>query len=193
MGAGASSEKPSQLDNPRQQPSSDEGGLQKVDIRLPFSQFRELYTLKNYWKVIRRTEKESGKSMFAKYLKQNPENVKLYPKLKNVDISKITPDTADAGFETMAANYLKVFDDVITAVEETPADCSDACSRLIAVGKIHRAKVSGMSATQFQDMEKPFIETVSEILQDRFNEKVENLFRKFFQFCLKYLSEGLNS
>lgn len=39
-------------------------------------------------------------------------------------------------------SFLKVFDDVITTVEEKPADVSDACSRLTAVGKMHRAKVN---------------------------------------------------
>ncbi|CEF69028.1 Globin family and Globin-like domain and Globin, structural domain-containing protein [Strongyloides ratti] len=172
---------------------SPEPSLKQLDSRIGLQSYRDFYSLKNYWKAIDRKRSEASYIFFSKYLKQNPENIKLYPKLKNVDITKLSPETADPGFETMAANYLKLFDDVITAVEETPADCSDACSRLIAVGKIHRAKVSTMSATQFQDMEKPFIDTISEILQDRFNDKVENLFRKFFQFCLKYLIEGLNS
>uniref|UniRef100_A0A0K0E293 GLOBIN domain-containing protein n=1 Tax=Strongyloides stercoralis TaxID=6248 RepID=A0A0K0E293_STRER len=172
---------------------SPEPSLKQLDSRIGLQSYRDFYSLKNYWKAIDRKRSDASYIFFSTYLKQNPENVKLYPKLKNIDITKLTPDTADAGFETMAANYLKVFDDVITAVEETPADCSDACSRLVAIGKTHRAKVSTMSATQFQDMEKPFIDTISEILQDRYNDKVENLFRKFFQFCLKYLIEGLNS
>uniref|UniRef100_A0A0N4ZLN7 GLOBIN domain-containing protein n=1 Tax=Parastrongyloides trichosuri TaxID=131310 RepID=A0A0N4ZLN7_PARTI len=172
---------------------SPEPSLKQLDARMGLQSYRDFYSLKNYWKAVDRKKSEAAYLFFLSYLKQNPDNVKLYPKLKNVDINKISQDTADPGFETMAANYLKLFDDVITAVEETPADCSDACSRLIAVGKIHRAKVSGITATQFQDMEKPFIDTISEILQDRFNDKAENLFRKFFQFCLKYLIEGLNS
>ena len=49
-----------------------------------------------------------------------------------------------------------------------------------------------MKAEAFQTMEEPFLHMVKEILQDRFNEKAETLFRKFFQFCLKYLLEGFN-
>ncbi|VDO93679.1 unnamed protein product [Heligmosomoides polygyrus] len=37
-----------------------------VDSRLPYPNFRELFTLKNYWKTIRRTDKECGKTMLAK-------------------------------------------------------------------------------------------------------------------------------
>lgn len=87
---------------------------------------------------------------------------------------------------------LQVFDDVISAVEEKPGDVQQACDRLAAVGKMHRTKVSGMEASAFQTMEEPFLFMVSDVLQDRYNEKAETLFRKFFQFCLKYLLEGFN-
>uniref|UniRef100_A0A0R3RU12 GLOBIN domain-containing protein n=1 Tax=Elaeophora elaphi TaxID=1147741 RepID=A0A0R3RU12_9BILA len=128
-----------------------------------------------------------------RYLKQNPDNKEKYPKLKNIDVNAVDYTTVDSGFETVAANYLKVFDDVITTVEEKPADVSDACSRLTAVGKMHRTKVNGMDGSEFQLMEEPFLHMISEILQDRYNDKAENLFRKFYQFCLKYILEGFNS
>ncbi|VDO56664.1 unnamed protein product [Haemonchus placei] len=37
-----------------------------VDSRLPYPNFRELFTLKNYWKTIRRNEKDSGKLLLAR-------------------------------------------------------------------------------------------------------------------------------
>lgn len=42
-----------------------------VDNRLPFSQFRELYTLKNYFKTVRRNEKQCAKFMYYKYINFN--------------------------------------------------------------------------------------------------------------------------
>ncbi|EPB67798.1 hypothetical protein ANCCEY_13112 [Ancylostoma ceylanicum] len=127
-----------------------------------------------------------------RYLNQHPENTSKYPKLKNVDGATVDVSCNNPGFETVAANYLKVFDDVISAVEEKPGDVQPACDRLVAVGKMHRSKVSDMQNSAFQDMEEPFLNMVKEALQDRFNEKAEGLFRKFFQFCLKYLLEGFN-
>ncbi|VDM81147.1 unnamed protein product, partial [Strongylus vulgaris] len=56
------------------------------------------------------------------YLNQHPESTSLYPKLKNIDGSTVDVSCNNPGFETVAANYLKVFDDVITAVEEKPGD-----------------------------------------------------------------------
>ncbi|RCN25595.1 hypothetical protein ANCCAN_28691, partial [Ancylostoma caninum] len=87
----------------------------------------------------------------------------------------------------------QVFDDVISAVEEKPGDVQPACDKLTAVGKMHKAKASQIEHKCFQAMEEPFLHMVKEVLQDRFNEKAEGLFRKFFSFCLKYLLEGFNS
>ncbi|KJH43422.1 globin [Dictyocaulus viviparus] len=163
-----------------------------VDSRLPYPNFRELFTLKNYWKSVRRNDKECGKLLLSKYLNQNPENTSLYAKLKNIDGATVDSSCSNPGFEAVAGSYLQVFDDVISAVEEKPSDVQAACDRLIAVGKMHRVKVSSMQSSAFQKMEEAFLFMVKEALQDRFNEKAEGLFRKFFQFCLKYLLEGFN-
>ncbi|VDM59220.1 unnamed protein product [Angiostrongylus costaricensis] len=129
----------------------------------------------------------------SRYLNLNPENKKLYTKLKNIEASSVDRTCSDPGFEAVAAAYLKVFDDVITTVEEKPSDVQPACDRLAAIGRMHRAKASNIPNNAFEEMEEPFVHMVKDILQDRFNDKAEILFRKFFQFCLKYLLEGLNS
>ncbi|KJH53615.1 hypothetical protein DICVIV_00043 [Dictyocaulus viviparus] len=129
---------------------------------------------------------------FYRYLNTNRENKKLYAKLKNVDESKLDMTCSDPGFETVSAAYLKVFDSIIATIEEKPGDVQSACDQLIAIGKMHRLKVPNMDSGKFRVMEEPFIFMVKEVLQDRFNEKAEGLFRTFFQFCLKYLTDGFN-
>ena len=141
-----------------------------------------------------------------RYLKANPANVSKYPKLSKIEIDSIGPECEDKGFETMADQYLKVspstlppkvrnesfilqvFDDVIAMVEESPADASGAITRLNAVGKKHRP--FGLKYDDFQKLEEPFLSMVGELLGDRYTDKAENLFRKFFQFCLRYIVEG---
>ena len=39
----------------------------EFDSCLPYTNFRDLFTLKNYWKVVRRNERESGKALVSKY------------------------------------------------------------------------------------------------------------------------------
>ncbi|KHJ91290.1 hypothetical protein OESDEN_08849 [Oesophagostomum dentatum] len=86
----------------------------------------------------------------VKYLNQHPEYTNLYPKLKSVDGATVDATCNNPGFETVAANYLQVFDDVITAVEEKPGDVQTACDRLVAVGKMHRSKVDSASFPLFR-------------------------------------------
>uniref|UniRef100_A0A1I7YIN6 GLOBIN domain-containing protein n=2 Tax=Steinernema glaseri TaxID=37863 RepID=A0A1I7YIN6_9BILA len=129
--------------------------------------------------------------VLCRYLMDNPDNVALYPKLKGVDPKSLSGST-DTNVENVAKQYVQVFDDVISSVEANPADATEACKRLNSVGKLHRVKVSGMESTHFQALEQPFLYMVSEVLQDRFTDKAEQLFKKFFQFCLQYLTEGFN-
>lgn len=166
--------------------------VKQLDRRVGLETYRDFFTLKNYWKAVDRKRADAGNLFFQRYLNQNADAKGKYPKLKNVDASTVDSASNDPGFEAVAGAYLKVFDDVISAVEEKPGDVQQACDRLAAVGKMHRTKVSGMEASAFQTMEEPFLFMVSDVLQDRYNEKAETLFRKFFQFCLKYLLEGFN-
>nr|CAD2198439.1 unnamed protein product [Meloidogyne enterolobii] len=162
-----------------------------LDSRLCMDCYRDFYTVKNYWKTVVRRWKEACGLFMHRYLKMCPEAKSKYPKLASLDIT--SPECSDPAFEGMASNYLKVFDEVITSVEQTPADASSACQRLNSVGKMHRNKVNGMKFDDFQQLEAPFLFMMSEVLQDRYNEKAEMLFKKFFQFCLRFILEGFNS
>ncbi len=115
-----------------------------------------------------------------------------YPKLRNFTLPNSPEACTDSNFEAVAGLYIKLFDEVIGTIEETPADVSSACQRLQQVGKLHRTRVAGMKAGDFQQLEAPFLYMVGEALQDRYNDKAETLFRKFFQFTVKYLQEGFN-
>lgn len=75
MGSGSSSPKVRQDSGVKQSPKqnghaadengAENGGVPQVDSRLPYN-FRDLYTLKNYWKTIRRNEKDCAKVILAK-------------------------------------------------------------------------------------------------------------------------------
>jgi len=164
-----------------------------LDARIPLDSYRDFFTLKNYWKTVDRKRAEAGNCLLHRYLAQHPEQKTRYAKLKGVDLTSVDTAASNPTFEAVAGAYLKVFDDVIAAVEAKPNDANEACNRLSQVGKMHRTKVSDMDSGLFQMLEEPFLHMVSDILQDRYNEKAETLFRKFYQFCLKYLVEGFNS
>ena len=176
---------------------------QKLDARLPYSGFRDFFTLKNYWKTVRRNEKGCAMRLlyeygvlgcylglwgitrgqeeeisnnstapissthYFRYFKASPDNVAKYGKLKSFTLPNSVDKCTDSHFEAVAMSYLKLFDEVIGAIEETPADASSACQRLQQIGRMHRTKVSGMKPDDFQQMETPFLHMVEEALQDR--------------------------
>lgn len=64
MGSGSSAQaQKQQIETKRA--VADETIETKCDPRLPYANFRELFTLKNYWKTIRRNDKDCAKTMFA--------------------------------------------------------------------------------------------------------------------------------
>jgi hypothetical protein len=168
-----------------------DSAVKQLDKRIGMDGYRDFYTVKNYWKTVDRNRKHAAGLFFYRYLKANPANVSRYPKLSKIEIDSIGPDCEDKGFETMANLYLKVFDDVIVVVEESPADCSSAIKKLNTLGKTHRP--FGLKYDDFQKLEEPFLSMVGELLGDRYTDKAENLFRKFFQFCLRYIVEGFQT
>ncbi|KAI6186694.1 Globin [Aphelenchoides besseyi] len=173
-------------------PDPCDGPVKTLDKRVGMDSFRDFFTCKNFWKTVRRNQQQCGKTMFAQFLKSNPGHRSRYAKLKNAP-EEITAQCSDTGFETLSAQYLKVFDDVITALEEQSEDASEAIKILTSIGKMHRSKGVQMQLDDFRQMEEPFLKMVSDVLMDRYNDKAEMLFRKFFEFCLKYLKEGFSS
>jgi len=187
-GAGAGAGETVPLD-----PSAKDDTQKQLDARLPFANYREFFTLKNYWKAVGRREKECAKALLYKFIMDNPTYGERYKKLKSLNMADREQVMASTGFEKLSLEYLQLFDDVINSVEASPSDASHACSTLKDIGKQHKQYCSGMDSSVFQSMEEPFMKMVEMVLDDRYNDKSETLFRKFFQFCLKYLVEGFNS
>lgn len=63
MGSGASSAKAPKAPAGNEPPVAE---TPTVDSRLPYPNFRELYTLKNYWKTVKRNDSECAKQMVAR-------------------------------------------------------------------------------------------------------------------------------
>jgi hypothetical protein len=45
--------------------AAETNAVPKLDSRLPFTNYRDFYSFKNYWKTIKRNDVECGKNMFA--------------------------------------------------------------------------------------------------------------------------------
>ncbi|KFD52354.1 hypothetical protein M514_06735 [Trichuris suis] len=175
------------LANAQQQQS----GVPQLDKQLPFANYREWYNFKNFWKTVQRNKDNCAKLMFFKYLEQNPDLLQAYAKLRNMEMSEeVAFNNSD--FEHLANQYLDVFDEAITTIESNPGDVSSVVEELQNVGKRHK-RISCIEASSFAKLQEGFMEMARQILQDRFTEKCENSFGKFFDFVEKCLVQGLNA
>ncbi|KRY68953.1 Neuroglobin [Trichinella pseudospiralis] len=161
----------------------------KLDSRLPFQQYRDFFQLKNYWKAVRRRE-DASKCLFFRFLTENAEFHPLYKKLSKVELTEEAAFNSNE-FENIANQYLDVFDEAISAIESSPGDVSTAIDELMEVGRKHKA-VPNMDASNFSKLESALLYMVQQILLDRFNEKCEDLFKKFFSFVVTNVTKGFN-
>ncbi|CDW57843.1 Globin [Trichuris trichiura] len=184
-----------------------QSGVPQLDKQLPFANYREWYNFKNFWKTVQRNKDNCAKLMFFKYLEQNPDLLQAYAKLRNMEMNEETAFN-NSDFEHLANQYLDVFDEAITTIESNPGDVSSVVEELQNVGKRHR-RISCIEASSFavtttvskdwlsvailQKLQEGFMEMARQVLQDRFTEKCENSFGKFFDFVAKNLQQGFNA
>ncbi|KRY35782.1 hypothetical protein T01_4066 [Trichinella spiralis] len=215
----------------------------ELDKRLPFANYREWYSLKNFWKTIQRNKDQCAKILLLRsssssfrssttqmgpwqwtpintpplfkdvplelitrkllyvdrckteiklsaFLTENAEFHPLYKKLSKVELTEEAAFNSNE-FENMANQYLDVFDEAISAIESSPGDVSTAIDELMEVGRKHKA-VPNMDASNFSKLESALLYMVQQILLDRFNEKCEDLFKKFFSFVVTNVTKGFN-
>ncbi|KRZ97131.1 Neuroglobin [Trichinella sp. T8] len=124
------------------------------------------------------------------FLTENAEFHPLYKKLSKVELTEEAAFNSNE-FENMANQYLDVFDEAISAIESSPGDVSTAIDELMEVGRKHKA-VPNMDASNFSKLESALLYMVQQILLDRFNEKCEDLFKKFFSFVVTNVTKGFN-
>ncbi|KAL1236911.1 Neuroglobin [Trichinella spiralis] len=164
--------------------------IPQLDKRLPFANYREWYSLKNFWKTIQRNKDQCAKILLLRFLTENAEFHPLYKKLSKVELTEEAAFNSNE-FENMANQYLDVFDEAISAIESSPGDVSTAIDELMEVGRKHKA-VPNMDASNFSKLESALLYMVQQILLDRFNEKCEDLFKKFFSFVVTNVTKGFN-
>ena len=64
MGAGASNEASA---HPPPSQAPDQDTQKATDSRLPYQQYRDLFTLRNYWKTVQRNQDQCASAMMFKY------------------------------------------------------------------------------------------------------------------------------
>lgn len=147
-----------------------------VDPRLPFQNYRQIFSLRNAWKAVTRSMEETAKENLIRFLKKCP-NYSQY--FSSYDNSKTDEENKESfEFENDAMDIFGLFDDVVNNLEQVDA----------AIREIRRMFSSHEKAVEMlKDMKPTFMELISETLGDRFTSTTAENFHLLYGFIL---SEG---
>eukprot|EP00914_Ancora_sagittata_P003539 GHVO01007437.1.p1 GENE.GHVO01007437.1~~GHVO01007437.1.p1 ORF type:complete len:228 (+),score=39.10 GHVO01007437.1:16-699(+) len=158
----------------------------KVDPRLPFDTYRQLFNLRNSWKTVARNLTETSRQCLIRYLKKYPEHKAWYRGIANIDLDDEEAVRASTSFENACTPVFNLFDDVMENSEKV-----DIAIHQIKMAAAPHKKIKGFRTDHLKLMEDPFIDSVSETLGDRFTDAKEQDFRKLYQFVVQEMIKAL--
>ncbi len=156
----------------------------KVDPRLPFETYRQLFNLKNSWKAISRKLEDVAKDNMQRFLQSHPEYKILQPELEKFDSDEKMYASDD--FEMVAMEIYNNFD---VAMETMDGNVDATIATFQGAGKDY-SKTPGFTIQYIRDMEESFVAAAREVLQDRFTEATERNFQLLYQFASDHMIEG---
>lgn len=154
-----------------------------VDPRLPFSNYRQIFSIRNAWKPIQRAMEDSATETFIRFLTAHPNYRKKFSNVKGIE-GDLEDLRKQQEFEDMAMNIYVIFDGVIANLE--------------TVDKALQEIKYGAPATQFskkmvEAYQESFIHTIKLILgSDRFTENTENSFNLLYGYIREELCKYLD-
>ncbi|KAK3596003.1 hypothetical protein CHS0354_032521 [Potamilus streckersoni] len=154
-----------------------------VDPRLPFSNYRQIFNIRNQWKAILRKWEDTAKENLIRFFQTFPNHREAFPKIKGITAEEEMRSNQD--FEDTALDIFSVFDKVIEYLE----DVDSAIQTIASSGPS-----AGLTEQIIQDMRGPFMETLKTTLgSDRFTEATEENFKLLYDFVQSELLKSLHS
>ncbi|KAK3093094.1 hypothetical protein FSP39_010999 [Pinctada imbricata] len=142
-----------------------------VDPRLPFNNYRQIFSIRNAWKTVARSLEDTAKDHLIRFLARCPNYKESFSGIGNLNTEEEMRESLE--FETHAVNLFGLFDDVISNLENVDAALSD----------IHDAAQSSlMSEALVKDMEETFYETLRTVLDDRFTDALKENYTLLYSF-----------
>ncbi|KAH9417465.1 neuroglobin-like [Dermatophagoides pteronyssinus] len=157
-------------------------GNKTFDPRLPLT-VKQKFNLSKSWKGISREMEMTGVLMFVKLFEETPDILNLFTKfqeLKTKDSQLKSMELAEHATKVMAN-----LDEMINGLD----DMDYFFHHLHNLGKFHR-KIPGFQKENFLKLEKPFIEAVKEVLQERYTDNMANIYNIIIKLILQTVAEG---
>ncbi|XP_053376849.1 uncharacterized protein LOC128547740 [Mercenaria mercenaria] len=154
-----------------------------VDPRLPFSNYRQIFSIRNAWKAIQRSMEECATETFIRFLNNHTNYKEKYASISGIQDGDLEELRKNQDFEDKAMDIYVIFDGVIANLED--------------VDKALQEIQYGAPATQFshkmvKDYQGAFMETIRLHLgSDRFTETTENNYKLLYEFIQEELCKHI--
>ncbi|KAH9401190.1 hypothetical protein TYRP_002781 [Tyrophagus putrescentiae] len=153
-----------------------------ADPRLPLN-VRQKFNLSKSWKGISREMEMTGVLMFVKLFEENSDLLSLFTKFQ--ELKTRDSQMKSEALQEHATKVMGNLDEMINSLD----DMDLFFRHLHGIGALHR-KMPGFKKEYFFKMERPFLEAVKEVLQDRYTENMENIYNIIIKLILQTIADG---
>ncbi|OAF72062.1 Alpha-actinin-like protein 1 [Intoshia linei] len=150
------------------------GNVKKVDPRLEFESYRQLFNTKNTWKAICRQLESNSKQNLIELLIEHPEYEDLYPSIKDIDPNTYFTNTT---FENVSLKFYNTLDLAMDYIDNNVDKCIE-----ILNNEAENMKNLSFPAIYLLHMEKSFLKAAQICLEDRFTQQAKNNLTVLYHF-----------
>lgn len=140
-----------------------------VDPRLPFSNYRQIFNIRNGWKSVARVMEDTAKETLIRLLEKHPEYREKYPMIASLNTEEELRESLE--FETYAMQIFGLFDEVIQNLENVDA----ALDEIEHTGK-------QLTLQLITDLEECFMNSLHVVLDERFTDTLQENYRLLYGF-----------
>ncbi|XP_061172703.1 uncharacterized protein LOC133182022 [Saccostrea echinata] len=140
-----------------------------VDPRLPFSNYRQIFNIRNGWKSVSRVMEDTAKETLIRLLEKHPQYKEKYPMIAGLNTEEEMRESLE--FETYAMQIFGMFDEVIQNLENVDA----ALDEIEHTGK-------QLTPQLVTDLEDCFMNSLHLVLDERYTETLQENYRLLYGF-----------
>ncbi|GFS08611.1 neuroglobin [Elysia marginata] len=146
--------------------------------------YKQVFSLKQSWKGIKRKMEETGVEMFVRLFKTNSDLQALFQGFKHIRSDDEL--RSNEALEYHATLVMTTLDDAITHI-----DNYEFVRQLLHKAGGSHMKFEGFQPDNFMQMKEPFLEAVRVTLGDRYTDNMQTIYTIAITFILSTLIEGI--
>ncbi|CAG5115168.1 unnamed protein product [Candidula unifasciata] len=149
------------------------------DPRLPLTAM-QIFKLKKNWKGVKRRLDDTGVEMLIRLFRLEPSTQAQFRDIRHLDTEEQLRTSEE--LEKHGGAMMASLDEIVNNIENV----DEALEKMSQVAQQHR-QIQGFTAEQFLLMEQPFLDAIRIILEDRFTDNMDTIYRILIKFILDHL------